>query len=76
MNEALISDSGRQPVVVQRRDTGGLAISWGGRVLALSPSEVGRLLAFVNDEPTAITPAKAHARARPPLMRYPVVKDA
>jgi hypothetical protein len=66
MNEALISDSGRQPVVVQRRDTGGLAISWGGKLLALSPSEIGRVLAFINRDPTAVSPCKAR------LLKYSV----
>lgn len=71
MNEALISDSGRRsPVVVQRRDGGGIVLSCSYKLLALSPTEVERLVTFIEGDPTAVTPAKAR------LLRYPVVNDA
>jgi hypothetical protein len=66
MNEALISDSGMTPMVVQHRDGGGVVIGWGGRLLVLSPSEVGRLIAFINGDPTAVSPSIAR------MLRYPV----
>jgi hypothetical protein len=66
-------------MVVQRRDRGGLAINWGGELLALSRSEIGRLLAFI-DGPSPHAGADAQAsrqgrrrclgRARPASFQY------
>jgi hypothetical protein len=47
-------------------DGGGVVIGWRGRLLALSPSEVGRLIAFINGDPTAVSPSRAR------MLRYPV----
>ncbi|MGA7133858.1 MAG: hypothetical protein WBZ15_16205 [Mycobacterium sp.] len=52
-------------MVVQRRDRGGLAINWGGELLALSRSEIGRLLAFID--------GRHPMQAR--MLRHPVKAD-
>lgn len=57
-DSAIISDPGRVSVVAQARETGGVVLNRGARYIALSATELDRLLKF------------AHGEGR--LMRYPV----
>jgi hypothetical protein len=68
MTEEIISDLGRLPVVVQRRQRGGLLLHTRQMLVALSEREVDRLIEFAlhNKKPTATTPAKAR------LQRFPM----
>lgn len=57
-DSVIISDPSRVPVVAHARDTGGVVLSRGARYIALSATELDRLVKF------------AHGEVR--LMRYPV----
>ena len=46
---AIISDPLRVPIVAEKRDTGGLIIRRGSRFVALSESELERLIGFATD---------------------------
>jgi hypothetical protein len=46
---AVISDPLRVPIVAEKRDTGGLVIRRGSRFVALSETELTRLIGFATD---------------------------
>ena len=46
---AIISDPLRVPIVAETRDTGGLIIRRGSRFVALSESELTKLIGFATD---------------------------
>jgi hypothetical protein len=66
LTEAIISDSGRPPVVVQAGENGAFWIHAPKTIVALNADEAERLAAFVRDEARlmsyAVTPAKARFR--------------
>jgi hypothetical protein len=47
---AVISDPLRTPVVAELREAGGIVIRRGGRYIALSETELDRLVTFVRNE--------------------------
>lgn len=46
---AVVSDPSRVPIIAEKRDTGGLVIRRGNRFVALSDSELERLIGFATD---------------------------
>ena len=63
-DQVLINDARRQPIVVERRESGGVAIIAQHVTLALSADESARLATFISGRPhiqrfAVSTPAKA-----------------
>lgn len=70
-DQALISDAGRVPVTVQRRDNGGIVIYAHKAAVVLSSDEAERLASFV----TGRAHIERHPVATPAKARFGQVAD-
>ncbi len=64
LNEAIVSDAGRPPIVIQRKENGAYWIHAPRTIVALDADEAQKLAAFITGRPyiqrhPVATPAKA-----------------